>query len=57
MSNRYARILATGGTAVLVAAIGVPAALAAATTWTIQPGGAVHAKSAGSPSKTPRTAP
>ncbi len=45
MSNRYARILAAGGTAVLVAAIGVPAALAAATTWTIQPGGAVHAKS------------
>jgi hypothetical protein len=45
MSDRYARTLAAGGIAVLVAAIGVPAALAAATTWTIQPGGAVHAKS------------
>jgi hypothetical protein len=45
MSNRYARILAAGGAAVLVAAMGVPVALAAATTWTIQPGGAVHAKS------------
>ena len=47
MSNRYARILAAGCAAVLVAALGVPAALAAtsAKTWTVQPGGAVHAKS------------
>ena len=47
MSNRYARILAAGGAAVLVAGLGVTTALAAATakTWTVQPGGAVHAKS------------
>jgi hypothetical protein len=46
MSNRYARILAAGGAAVLVAALGVTTALAAATakTWTIQPGGGVQAK-------------
>jgi hypothetical protein len=45
MSNRYARILAAGGAAVLVAALGVPTALAAATakTWTVQPGGAITA--------------
>lgn len=45
MSNRYARILVAGGAAVLVAALGVPAALAAATatTWTVQPGGAITA--------------
>ena len=37
MSNRYVRILVAGGAAVLVAALGVPAALAAATakTWTV----------------------
>jgi hypothetical protein len=46
MSNRYARILATGGAAVLMAALGVPAALAAATTWTVSPGGAITATSA-----------
>ena len=42
MSNRYARILAAGGAAVLVAALGAPAALGAATatTWTVRPGGA-----------------
>ncbi len=47
MSNRYARILAAGCTAVLVAGLGVTTALAATTakTWTVQPGGAVHAKS------------
>lgn len=46
MSNRYARIMAAGGAAVLVAVLGVTAALAAtATTWTIQPGGAVQAAS------------
>jgi hypothetical protein len=46
MSNRYARILAAGSAAALVAALGAPTALAAtaAKTWTIQPGGAVHAK-------------
>ena len=46
MSNRHARILAAGGAAVLVAALGIPAALAAATakTWTVQPGGAVRAQ-------------
>jgi hypothetical protein len=44
MSNRYARILAAGGAAVLVAALGVPAALAAGT-WTIQPGGGIQATS------------
>jgi hypothetical protein len=42
MSYRYARILAAGGAAVLVAALGVPAALASGT-WTIQPGGAFQA--------------
>ena len=43
MSNRYARIMAAGGAAVLVAALAVPAALAAAIagTWTVQPGGAI----------------
>jgi hypothetical protein len=46
MSNRCARILAAGGAAVLVAALGVPAALAA-TAWTIQPGGGVQAMSSG----------
>ena len=47
MSNRYARILAAGGAAVLVAALAVPAALAAAIpgTWTVQPGGAITAMS------------
>jgi hypothetical protein len=45
MSNRYGRILAAGGAAVLVTALGVPAALAAATanTWTVRPGGAITA--------------
>jgi hypothetical protein len=42
MSNRYARIQAAGGAAVLVAALGVPAALASGT-WTVQPGGAFQA--------------
>jgi hypothetical protein len=47
MRNRCARILAAGGAAVLVAALGVPTALAAATakTWTVQPGGAITASS------------
>jgi hypothetical protein len=46
MSNRYARILAAGGAAVLVAALGVPAALAGtAKTWTVAPGGSVQATS------------
>jgi hypothetical protein len=47
MSNRYARILAAGGAAVLVAALGIPAALAAlpAKTWTVRPGGAITAMS------------
>jgi hypothetical protein len=41
MSNRYARALAAGGAAaVIVAALGVPAALAAGT-WTVRPGGAI----------------
>ena len=44
MSNGCARILATGGAAVLVATLGTAPALAA-TTWTIQPGGAITAKS------------
>ena len=46
MSNRYARILAAGGAAVLMAALGVPAALAAAAVknWTVQPGGAIQAQ-------------
>ena len=45
MSNRYARILAAGAAAVLVAALEGPAALAAATamTWTVRPGGAITA--------------
>jgi hypothetical protein len=45
MSNRYARILTAGGAAVLIAALGTPAALAAATanTWTVQPGGSIKA--------------
>jgi hypothetical protein len=45
MGNRCARILVAGGAAVLVAALGGPAALAAATatTWTVQPGGAITA--------------
>jgi hypothetical protein len=47
MSNRYARILAAGGAAALVAALGVPAALAAPTlkTWTVAPGGSAQATS------------
>jgi hypothetical protein len=47
MSNRYARILAAGGAAVLVAALGVTTAWAAtaATTWTVRPGGGVQAMS------------
>lgn len=44
MSNRYARILAAGGAAVLAVALGAPAALATGT-WTIQPGGAIQAAS------------
>jgi hypothetical protein len=40
MSNRHARILSAAGAAVLVAALGVPAALAAGT-WTVRPGGAI----------------
>jgi hypothetical protein len=45
MSNRCVRILAAGGAMALVAALGVPMALAAATvkTWTVQPGGAIMA--------------
>jgi len=45
MSNRYARVLVAGGAAVLVAALGGPAALAAATanTWTVRPGGTITA--------------
>src|SRR5215472_5299340 len=45
MSNRYARILIAGAAAVLFAALGGPAALAAATatTWTVRPGGAITA--------------
>jgi hypothetical protein len=47
MSNRYARILAAGGAAVLVAALAVPAALAEAIagTWTVHPGGTITAMS------------
>jgi hypothetical protein len=44
MSNRYARILAAGGAAVLAAALAAAPALAAGT-WTIQPGGAITATS------------
>jgi hypothetical protein len=45
MSSRHARILAAGSAAVLVTALGGPAVLAAATatTWTVQPGGAITA--------------
>jgi hypothetical protein len=45
MSNRSARILVAGGAAVLVAVVGGPVALAAATatTWTVRPGGAITA--------------
>lgn len=43
MSNRYARILAAGGVAVLATALGIPEALAAGT-WTVQPGGGVQAQ-------------
>lgn len=45
MSNRYVRILVAGSAAVLVAALVGPAAVAAATatTWTVQPGGAITA--------------
>jgi hypothetical protein len=48
MSQRYACILAAGGAVVLAAALGVTTAWAAATTrtWTIHPGGAIHATSA-----------
>jgi hypothetical protein len=46
MSNRYARILAAGCAAVLAAALAAAPALAA-TTWTIQPGGAITATSSG----------
>jgi hypothetical protein len=44
MSNRYARILAAGGAAVLAAALAAAPALATIT-WTIQPGGAMTAAS------------
>jgi hypothetical protein len=44
MSNRYARVLTAAGAAVLVAALGVPVALAAGT-WTVQPGGGIQAMS------------
>ncbi len=40
MSNRYARILAAAGAAVLAATLAAAPALAS-TTWTIQPGGAI----------------
>ncbi len=46
MSNRYARLLAAGCAAVLVATLAAAPALAA-TTWTIQPGGAITAMSSG----------
>jgi len=45
MSNRYARILAAGCSAVLAATLAAAPAVAAAT-WTIQPGGAMTATSA-----------
>ncbi len=44
MSNRYARILVGGCAAVLTATLAATPALAA-TTWTIQPGGAITAAS------------
>jgi hypothetical protein len=44
MSNRYARILAAGGAAVLTATLAAAPALAT-TTWTIRPGGAITATS------------
>ena len=44
MSNRYARILAVGGAAVLAATLAAAPALAG-TTWTVQPGGAITATS------------
>jgi hypothetical protein len=48
MGSLPARILAAGSAAVLVAALGATTAWAAATarTWTIKPGGAIHAASA-----------
>jgi hypothetical protein len=46
MSNRYARVLAVAGAAVLMAALSSPAALAGGT-WTIQPGGGIQAASSG----------
>jgi hypothetical protein len=46
MSSPYTRVLAAGVAAVLVPALGVTTARAAtATTWTIQPGGAIHTTS------------
>jgi hypothetical protein len=47
MRDRYARILAAGGAAILAATLGVPAASAVATakTWTVHPGGGVKAMS------------
>ena len=41
MGNRYARVLIAGGAATLVAALGMSAAVAAAKTWTVRPGGAI----------------
>ena len=46
MSNRYARILTAGCTAVLAATLAAAPALAV-TTWTIKPGGAITATSSG----------
>ena len=46
MSYRCARILAAGGAAVLVAALGVTAAVASGT-WTVQPGGSIKARAHG----------
>jgi hypothetical protein len=43
MSYRHARVLAAGGAAVLMAALGATAA-AASGTWTVQPGGSIQAK-------------
>ena len=45
MSRHYVRVLVAVGAAVLVAALGVPVALAAVT-WTVQPGGAIESTSA-----------